>query len=180
MKFIAALLLAALPMFAHAAIFKCPQADGSLRISDEPCSTYTPPAGSAPRNSDSQAAPSMRPPPAASAGGCGKPISSVENSMLKPMTDEREIARFSLSPGQTHDVSYLASNPLTVMFRVAGNEAMHCKYPNSPVGMSTDGKIWMHSYYGGRPLDPVNGKIALMFKNTGDEAVSVLVVAVEK
>jgi hypothetical protein len=42
--------------------------------------------------------------------------------------------------------------------------------------MSTDGRIWMHSYYGGQGLAPANGKISLMLKNTGEEVVNVLVV----
>ena len=111
------------------------------------------------------------------AGVSGKPESLPEQDMVKLQPGETQIAKFALSPKTSKDVTFAASSSQKVMYRVALNNALRCKYKdNYPTGMSVDGKQWLYAFFAGTRVEPVNGSIKLAFRNNADEMINFIVV----
>ncbi len=111
------------------------------------------------------------------AGVVGKPESLPEQDMMKLLPGETQIAKFALSPKTRKDISFSASVSQRIMYRVALNNALRCKYKNNyPTGMSVDGKQWLYSFAAGIRVEPVNGSVKLALKNDADEEINFIVV----
>lgn len=107
----------------------------------------------------------------------GKPESLPDHPALKAGAGEAVVSRVSLDSGSTSEVSFAVKHRQRVSFRVAFNEALRCQYAEPPAAMSIDGgKQWLHAYASGYTLDPVNGRIAVILKNTAQETLSLVVV----
>lgn len=112
------------------------------------------------------------------AGVPGKPESPPDQEMVRLLAGETLIAKFELAPGATRQIRHAASGRQKITFRVAHNDALKCKYGSDyPAGMKADGKHWIHGFYAGQTVEPVNGQIALAFKNDAQEPMNFIVVS---
>lgn len=111
------------------------------------------------------------------AGVVGKPESLPDQDMMKLQPGETQIAKFALSSKTRKEISFPASASQRVMYRVALNNALRCKYKNNyPTGMSVDGKQWLYSFAAGIRVEPVNGSVKLALRNDADEEINFIVV----
>ena len=111
---------------------------------------------------------------------CAKALNEQPNAR-SPWIDvhpsEKLVARLNVPPNSAKPFKYSNSGELVVMFRPNATDRMRCKYGNDyPVAICRGPKTCISSWYTGLKLPSVNGRIQGIIKNSGSEAIDVIVI----
>lgn len=96
--------------------------------------------------------------------------------LLDIQPGEKLISRFVVAPGGSRPFAHPSPNAQLVMSRANATARLQCKFgTNYPVSICYAGEPCLSTWYGGRIMQAVDGRIRGVIKNTADEGIEVIV-----